>query len=385
MVIFLPLLFSIGRFIPIMETLITFFILVILIIDQCALKKNILKYFIIVLLFIISGLMGTQYQMHIDHIKPMIIIFLSLDACNGRLYNNIIKYIEKYYNFIEIELVVVLLLNIFFSILDIGYSVKYGEAWGMKAFCGIYSDPHQCAYHICVMLVTLLWLGKIRFKSFYYWILVGFEYCTLITGARAPTFLAIILGLIFVVDHFVKPTTISDISQKAIRYAFILVGVIIVMYIVMKYTSFGYKMASNFMAQKFDNGRGVLRERDWELFLGSNVINKIFGNGTDAVIAYHGSFLYSAAIWSHNDFTQILVGMGASTFLIYVAYWFKRLKIALKKSFLYTVVVCSLIFVAYINGLYIHTRLTFVLPLLFMYMESRLNMKKYKNMEKIKC
>ena len=38
---------------------------------------------------------------------------------------------------------------------------------------------------------------------------------------------------------------------------------------------------------------------------------------------------------------------------------------------MYVIVVITLIIVAYLNGMYIHTRFTFVMPLLFMYMESR--------------
>ena len=85
MVMFLPLIFSVGRFIPGIETIATLFTMVILIIDQCRLKRNFIKYIVICCLFITSGIMGTEYSMHIDHIKPMIIIFLAFDATNGRL------------------------------------------------------------------------------------------------------------------------------------------------------------------------------------------------------------------------------------------------------------------------------------------------------------
>lgn len=371
MVMFLPLIFSVGRFIPGIETIATLFTMVILIIDQCRLKRNFIKYIVICCLFITSGIMGTEYSMHIDHIKPMIIIFLAFDATNGRLYNRILTHIKKYQDIILKQLIVVLIINLVLMFSSIGYSSAYGEMWGLNAYQGMYYNPHQCAYHICALLVILLWIGKIRFKPYYYWIMIGFEYCVLITGARVPTVLALILGVIFIIDHFVRPNSIKDGIEKILRYLILVLLAVVVIYIIMKYTNFGYKILTGISDQNFDNGRGHLRERDLELFMNSNIMHKLFGYGTDAVIAYHGSFAYSPAIWSHNDFSQVMVGMGALMLLIYSFYWLKYLGIAIKKSFMYVIVVITLIIVAYLNGMYIHTRFTFVMPLLFMYMESR--------------
>ena len=97
--------------------------------------------------------------------------------------------------------------------------------------------------------------------------------------------------------------------------------------------------------------------------------NKVLG--TENVLEYHGSFKYSSPIWSHNDFLQILCGMGLLMFLCYVWQWIKLLVNVKKESFMSVLFVAILILVAFYNGLYIHTRLVFVIPLLLIFVKIR--------------
>jgi len=371
MIVSLPFLFSMGRFIPVLETIATLLTIIVLVLNQALLRKNIVKYALIIALFVISGTMGSGYSQHIDHIKPMIIFFCAMDAYESTLYERVLYHLEKYKKIIMVELNIVLLLNFIFMFSSAGYSSKYGESWSFSAFEGIYADPHQCAYHICALLIILLWVAHFEFKQYYYVILLGYEYCVLITGARAPTIIALLIGLIFVIDHFVKPASWKKLIQVVLRYMVLLIAACFAMYYIMTKTNFGLKMLSGIGNSNFDNGRGMLRERDISLFINSDLIHKLFGCGTDAVIKYHGSFSYSSEIWSHNDFMQILCGMGLIMFLVYIIYWAKRLYASFFESFLSFAVTGSFIVVAFINGLYIHTRLTFVMPLLFMYMYQR--------------
>ena len=87
LMMFFPIWISVGRFIPIVETILTFLFLFLLITEQILKKKTIIKYIFITILFIISGLMNPDIATHLDHIKPMIIIFLAIDARNSELYN----------------------------------------------------------------------------------------------------------------------------------------------------------------------------------------------------------------------------------------------------------------------------------------------------------
>ena len=374
MIVSLPFLFSMGRFIPILETIATLMTIIVLVLDQVLLKKNILKYTIIIALFVTSGMMESVYSQHIDHIKPMIIFFCAMDACEGPLYERILYHIEQYKRIIMAELNVILILNFLFMLSSAGYSSKYGESWSFSAFEGIYADPHQCAYHICALLIILLWISHFDFKQYHYFILLGYEYCVLITGARAPAVIALLIGIVFIVDHFVRPTSWKDLIQVVLRYMVLLGVVCIALYYIMTRTNFGLKILNGIGSSNFDNGRGMLRERDITLFRNSDLVHKLFGHGTDMVIKYHGSFSYSSEIWSHNDFMQILCGMGLIMLLIYVFYWLKRVYASFSESLLSVAVTSALIVVAFINGLYIHTRLTFVMPLLFIYMHQRVRL-----------
>lgn len=371
MIICLPLLFSVGRFVPYVETIATLLSLVVLVLNQINKRRHFILRIVIVVLFVLSGMMGSEYSIHIDHIKPMIIIFLALDAVGSDLYEYIVEIITKNEKFIMQQIVCILFANIIFIFLDAGYSTAYQDSWSFSAYQGIFSDPHQCAYHICALLILVLFIAKIHYKSYYFWVLMGFEYCVLLTGARAPTVLALILALVFVVDNLVKQRYSLDARKKALRYFVLFICIIGALYLLMKYTNFGLKMVNSMLGENLDNGRGTLRDRDWTLFVNSDLIHKLFGHGSDAVIDYHASFKYSAAIWSHNDFFQILVGMGLIMFCIYTYYWLVQLKCAVQTSILYVVLVACLIFVAFYNGLYIHTRFTFLMPVLFGYMRDR--------------
>ena len=377
MAIFLPLLFCVGRFIPYVETFATLFSIIVLVFNQINKKRHFMLRILIVILFIISGFMGVKYSMHVEHIKPLIIMFLAMDAVESDLYENIMKTIIRHKKFLMQQLIFILFANIAFMFLDAGYSSAYQKAWSISAYQGIFSDPHQCAYHICALIILVLLIAKDDYKPYQFWVLCGFEYCVLLTGARAPTLVALVLGLIFVIDHVVKLEASTDYRKKILKFFALFIVIGIASFFMLKYTNFGIKMINSILSENVDNGRAVLRERDWMLFLNSDIIHKLFGYGTDAIIEYHGSFKYAATIWSHNDFFQILVGMGAILFIIYVSFWMNRLIKAAKTSFLYLIVVITLIFVAFYNGVYIHTRFTFLMPLLFIYMDNRTSILKH--------
>ena len=85
------------------------------------------------------------------------------------------------------------------------------------------------------------------------------------------------MGVIFIIDHFVRPNSIKDGIEKILRYLILVLLAVVVIYIIMKYTNFGYKILTGISDQNFDNGRGHLRERDLELFMNSNIMHKLFG------------------------------------------------------------------------------------------------------------
>ena len=367
LMMFFPIWISVGRFIPIVETILTFLFLFLLITEQILKKKTIIKYIFITILFIISGLMNPDIATHLDHIKPMIIIFLAIDARNSELYNRAYEHTEKYSKSLTIQLFIVLFANIIFMFLDLGYSDEYSGLWSLRAFRGIYSDPHQCAYHICALLIIFLIVAKNNAKLYNYILLFGYLYCTSITGARIPTVLAILLGGVFFMHYVINPFRKQKVESKMLKLFILAILAILGIFLLMKYTSFGQKTLESFTSGNLDSGRSVLRERDIALFKKGNIINKLFGYGTATVLEYHGSFKYSSPIWSHNDFLQILCGMGLLMLLCYISSWINLKKKKKKESFLSILFVIILILVAFYNGLYIHTRLVFIIPLLLDY------------------
>lgn len=371
MIVFLPLIFSVGRFIPLVETAVTFLSIVVLILEQALKRKHFLKYVVIVCLFGASSFMYPQLNSHDAHIKCLIIMFLSMDAVEAELYEQFRKIIKQYSLFISAQLMAILFANIVFLFINSGYSEKYGDLWGVHAYRGIFADPHQCAYHLCALLVVLLIVSQYSYQKYHYFILAGFECCTIITGARVPTILALFIGLIYFADHMPSFLQAKEMKGVILRGAVILMGAAVVSFFLMRYTTFGIKMLESIAVGNIDSGRATLRSRDLALFSNADWLHKLFGHGTDGVINYHGSFAYATYIWSHNDFMQMLCGMGVVMFSIYCWGWIKLFWEALHVSKACILAVMTLIFTAFFNGLYIHSRFVFVMPLLLYYMKER--------------
>lgn len=368
-VIFYPLLISLGRFIPFVETILTLMMLFVLGLDCIVKRKLYIKYIVIALLFIGSARMDIQTENHIAHIKVLLIFFLAIDCYNNGLYEKIAIYIEKNHNLLLTQIVIILIINFLFMFLSIGYSNGYSSDWGFNAFQGIYTDPHQAAYHLCALLVLVLIISQTDKKTrlLQYLIVFGMEYCILTTGARVPTVLGLAIGMIYLIKNKIKIVGYTEVANRFFSYLPLIVFGIFALYFCIFHTSFGAKILNASEGVSFDNGRGNLRKMDIELFQQSDVIHKIFGNGTQNTINSHAT-QYSEPIWSHNDFFQILCGMGLFMALIYLVQWLKLLVKMLKnKKLLGIFIVLICIAVAFYNGLYIHSRFVFVMPLLFLY------------------
>lgn len=368
MFLWFPTWICLGRFVPVAGTLLTLCMIVILVSEQFLKRKTFAKYIAIIFLFVASSCMYTSVESHNAHIKVMIIAFLALDARYSNLYDRVIFNIEENKKIIYFQLIAILFLNIIFIFLNAGYSIQYEAQWSVRAYQGIFSDPHQCAYHICALLVFLLWVAGDEINAGHILCMLGYEVCVLSTGARVPTVLALFIGGVFCLQYL-KNKVKNDLFNTMLKYLAIAIGIIIALFLIMKYTTFGNKMINAIVKNNLDSGRSNMRTADIQYFMESNWYYKIFGHGTDAVIDFHGSRPYGAYIWSHNDFTQILCGMGLIMFLFYCITWIDTLKETLKTSIGSALMVVLVMAVAFGNGLYIHSRFVFVFPLLLLYME----------------
>ena len=369
LIIFYPFLISIGKFVPLVDTILTLMMLLILGIDCIMNKKIYFKYIIIFVIFIVSAQMDYNIDRHISHITVLLIFFMAIDSYINGLYKKIYKYIEKYNKFLLLQIFIILILNLVFMFTSLGYSYNYSSDWGVNAFHGIYIDPHQAAYHLCALLVIILLISKNNKKNrmLQYILVFGIEYCILETGARVPTVLGLAIGLIFLIYNRIRITGYSEVANKFFSYLPLIIFGIFTLYFCIYHTSFGTKIINTSKSNSFDNGRSGLREVDINTFKNSDTFHKLFGNGTYNTIKSHETE-YSGPIWSHNDLFQILCGMGLIMAIIYCIQWIKVLIVMLKKKkFLGIFVILVCFAVAFYNGLYIHPRFVFAMPLLFLY------------------
>lgn len=383
LIIFYPILISLGRFIPFIETILTLIMLGILVLDCITKKKLYIKYIIIAIFFIISSQMDIDKTNHIDHIKVLLIFFLTIDCYYNGLYEKISLYIEKNYKFILAQILIILMINFIFMFLSLGYSNGYSADWGLNAFQGIFTDPHQAAYRLCSLLVIVLIISKYDKKTrlLQYLLVFGIEYCILETGARVPTALGLAIGVSFLIRNKIKIVGYTEIANRFFSYLPLIIFGIFALYFCIFHTSFGAKILNTSRGSSFDSGRSNLREMDIQNFKQFDTFHKLFGNGTDNTIKSHAT-QYSGAIWSHNDFFQILCGMGLLMEIIYLFQWLKLLLKMLKsKKFLGFMSVVACIVVAFFNGLYIHSRFVFIMPILFVYFINSTENKRTSNRE----
>lgn len=370
LVLFYPILISLGRFIPIIETLLTFTMLIVLGINCITNGKLYFKYIVIFVLFIISSQMDTNTDNHISHILVLLIFFMAIDCYKNGLYEKVYEeYIKKNNNLLLIQIVIILILNFIFMFTSLGYSNNYSSDWGFNAFQGIYTDPHQAAYHLCALLVIILLVSKNNKKTrlIQYFLVFGIEYCILETGARVPTILGLAIGLIFLIYNRIKIVGYTEIANKFFSFLPLIIFGLFALYFCIYHTSFGAKILNASKGASFDNGRSNLRNMDINYFENSDTFHKLFGHGTDNTIKSHAT-KYSGPIWSHNDFFQILCGMGLIMAIIYCIQWIKLLIAMLKRKKIFGIFIVLVCFaVAFYNGLYIHSRFVFVMPLLFLY------------------
>lgn len=368
LIMFYPIIISVGRYFNVVETLLTATMLFALAFS-CGLKKrSFFKYLFICALLIISGYFDINVSRHISHVYVLLIFFFVMDCYNMGNYNKIINYLDKSADLVMGQLMIVLAINILYFFTSEGYSSSYTDLWSMRAFCGVYTDPHQAAYHFSALLVILLWLSHRQYNKMHYILLFGYEFCILMTGARVPTLLGIFIGVAFCWEHRLNSKSSERVQRVLGLLPMILLGCV-ALYIALTKTAFGQKLIIAMSATTFDSGRADVREMDFNFFKSASLIHKLFGSGTGTVMQSHAT-QWRSALWSHNDFTQMLCGMGCIMLVVYCFEYYTLLKRGfLQRQWLQIAGVIVLVAVAFLNGLYIHSRFVFVIPLMMSYFD----------------
>lgn len=336
-------------------------------------KKSVIKYFFIVIIFLFSFFFTTNFKLHLEYIRNLMISLAIFDICLDR---DILKVIKK--EMIKNKRILFwgILLNFFINIVlffsSKGYSSMYGDAWGTRAFNGIYVDPHQLAYRTIAILILTLFYIRITSKKIEKNMLIGLSTIgclfILMSGARVPLILAAIIELYILKSLNIKFTNTNLNNKEKIFLMTILLLICIVVIILLSETAFWKKTINSLNNLSFDNGRGALQKIDIEYFKSLNIINKLFGIGNEKSYELHMR-KFAAYIWSHNDFTQILNGNGIIILIIYIYSLFNLRKIEMENKFLFML---SIFFVAWKNGLYVHTSVVFsFIALAISFLESK--------------
>lgn len=273
-----------------------------------------------------------------------------------------------------------ILLILWLSLLVIGISVFYPDGYEADgSFRGFMYGSHSMASTVIVIMsIVVLCIdargGRIRHFFCSETLIMGLSFM-IIVYTRGRTFLvpaAVLLWRYLKSLPFVK-------YQKTIVAIFISACVTILFWnqIIEKFIeTFNNPYAKNTMAA-ITNFRSELWACDFEHFITQSPLRMIFGNGFSFVRQLHEDQLY-ARLWSHNDFTYLLIGTGITGLGVYFsaltrsAGQFRRRKGSIVYFF------AMVIFPMLINGFYIYIHLVWAYFAVFAAQHARdrlLNMK----------
>ena len=372
--LFSPILIALDRFIKISGTLLTgipFVLGIVIIIQQ---RKKIMKYSIIASLFLMSSIINQDFINGFETFKPLIIFLLSLDLCENKEFLNVLKKnFIKFKKEILITLTIIIGLNLLMIILPFGYSNIDTETWGLDAYMGLYSSPHQAAYRFSALIVFIVYMYLMNNNNKYLLSILAIitTFLLLKTGARTPTTIGI-FTIIFLL--FIKRKQIFETSKKYIlNYkikAMIILPLLIIIALYLVLNSAFIQKIINLSTATFDSGRAILRDAELNYFIKSDMKNILFGNSLNTIYIIN-QLAIGAKIWCHNDFMQILLQFGSIMLIVYlhscikfVKNQTKTIKITETKIIFY-IISALFLFVSFYNGLFFFPRFTIIIPLLY--------------------
>lgn len=372
LLLFLPIFITLDKYVGFIGTILTGlpFVLGILSVFIYQ-RKKILKYILIVILFIVNAFFSTDLNEQFEFVKPLVIFLTCFDMVQDvDFLKTIKKYLEKYYKFVLISIALILVLNIGFLIFNNAQAMsdKYSSDWDISAFEGLYDDPNQAAYRFCSMLVFVIFYiraGKNN-NIVNVILLIALEGLTLMTGARTPTAMAIALGMIGI--YFLREP-IFELFKKYKKIS-ITASIIIVVALVIYLPQTAF-IQKNLVAAEgtFDNGRTIMRDAGMNYFINSDIQNKLFGNDINTIYNINKQVMH-AYIWSHNDMLQILLQFGIIMLVIYFETIIYSMIYCLKgqtkfKKLIIVLLNITFLFVGFYNGLFFHPRFVVAIPVIF--------------------
>jgi hypothetical protein len=366
----LPILITADKYLGVAGTVLTGipFVLGILCVLLYQEKKR-LKYIIMGVIFVINAYLIYDYGEQFEYIKSLLILFTCFDMVQDMEFlQTIKKYFELCNKFITYSIATILVLN-GLVLLNGGITSQYADIWHMSTvFEGLYYDPNQAAYRLCVLIIYIMLLVKSNKNTplANLIMLMASEIMLLQTGARTPTGLGIALGMIVV--YFMR----KDLLQFAKKYKKTAIAIIAVVLVILAVwlpkTAFIEKNVVS-SEDTFDNGRAVLVTAGVKEFINCNILNKIFGNDINEIYKANNEAIH-ANVWSHNDVIQILLQFGLCMLVMYVETVVTAMLFLFKgqtkfEKFIIVLLGMTLLFVAFFNGLFYHPRFVVAIPVLY--------------------
>lgn len=313
-----------------------------------------------VLLFIIAAIQSENISIVLrDGSKfTSIIIILSLCTHESFLRSFRIFVLEKI-SLVKVQIFILYTILFIQTFDDSKYTVMYGE----KMFTSNLAHSHTLAYLVLLVIIVICSIPElIKSKVIYYILIIESLYLLVLSSAR----LALIAGIMSII-MFNRDIILISISS--------LLSCVYIKVKGIESISFFNKFLKAKEYGSISSGRNILWEIDVKHFKNSGFMKKILGNGIDFPYNLHLKE-YGEAIWSHNDFFNILIANGILGLVIYVysliyyVVYITKSKGTIDKIF----VSVFLVIIAFGNGLYSYT--DFIIALIFIAINQKYNCKK---------
>lgn len=263
--------------------------------------------------------------------------------------NSLYKFIFNYQTYIKFQILVIYII-LFLHTLD---SSKYNSMYDERMFTSVFPHSHSLAYCVLLMITLIDIIYKNNKSKFMYrFLMLESMYILMLTSAR----LATIVGLIMIF------TLNKDYILAVVTTLF---GGVYIKLKGIENISFVKKFIESANYGSVTSGRNILWDIDLSYFNRSSLINKILGNGTDFSYKLHLE-KYGSAIWSHNDFFNVLLAYGLMGLLIYFYTVINYILTGINRNNLIERISMSIVLfsLAFGNGAYIYTDFIMLLVIL---------------------
>lgn len=338
------------------------FLIIIYLISEKFKPKTWFTITITILLFIIGLIQSRNYSIVLRDGSKFITIIMIMNLCTEDKFLTLFKeFTKNKVNLIKNQIIIIYGI-LFIQTLD---TSKYKFMYDEKMFTGNLSHSHTLAYLVLLILIIISSIKEIQkqYKFTYYIVIIESLYLLLLSSAR----LALICG-IFIILFFNKDLILALIGT--------LIGFVYVNMKGIESITFFSKFVKSKEQGSISSGRNILWNIDIEYFKNSRFINKVIGNGIDFPYQLHLKE-YGDAIWSHNDFFNILIVNGIIGLMMYIYTLVNYIRTITKnRSLIDKVILCTLlILIAFGNGLYSYT--DFIIALVFIALDYRYNARSF--------